>query len=603
MSKDIIIHGFSDPRLAKLDRETINGMTLHADQDFARRSIPGAIIILLAALISSLFTEVVADRPLFYYLVILLLSGSVASRVFILRSLSRQTPESLPQWQRGFVVAVMITSLCWSLLLTGILQWYGFSIATMLLIMMTVGIAGGSAIALFIWKRLAQAYLGVLLLVPLLSIVTVKIDGLVFGVLFSLVVYFVFLFFQVERSNREYWLALLNTKLLENQAVELSQAKLDAERASLAKSSFLANMSHELRTPLNAILGFTQILDADKGLASTHHDNLREIGSAGRHLLQLINDILDLSKIEGGHLQLEQREFDLFNMLEEIRAIMSPSAHDKGIQLSLELPAEIPKRVTGDELRIRQVLTNLSGNAIKFTAEGGVIIRLLSEKNGFRFEVSDSGIGIAAEVLPTLFNPFTQADTSTTRRFGGTGLGLAISHQLINAMGGEIGVISNIGCGSTFWFHLPLKRSESSVSTSRDEVTDNICAVTPGSSVLVVEDNEINQMVATALLQNMGLTVVAANNGKEALEILSTTTFDLILMDIQMPEMDGYSATMEIRRRENLGATRHTIIAMTAHAMSGDRERCLEAGMDDYITKPVDIEELTKKVIKWCPHQ
>ena len=604
MASEGTIHGYSDPRLVQMSPEVIADITLSGARDFAKRSIPGAFIMFLALLVSARVTEIASDSPLFYYTILSLLGTSVVSRLFILKSLKHQTPETLPAWQRIFSVAVMTTSICWGVFLARVFELYGLTISTVVILLMTIGIAGGAAIALFIWRGLAQLYLVVLLLLPMVSVLQLGEGGIAFGIAFALVVYFVFLFFQIIRANGEYWHALINTRMLQLQAEELSQAKRAAEKANSAKSSFLANMSHELRTPMNAILGFTQIMADDSTLSEGHRRNIREVNRAGEHLLNLINEILDLTKIEGGYLKLDKRGFDLYAMVDELATLMAPSASTREIELSIHVDPVIPRLLEGDELRIRQILINLIGNAIKFTREGKVSVEVTRAREGhYRFEVQDSGIGIESGAIPSLFKPFTQADATTTRRYGGTGLGLAISYQLVKLMGGELGVESEPGIGSRFWFHLPMREGIAAMETpNREDAGSSRGEGTArqGGSVLVVEDNRVNQMVAQKILVKLGLQVATADNGIEALDKVASGHFDLIFMDVQMPEMDGYETTRRIRAREAEGTARHTIIAMTANAMSGDRELCLAAGMDDYITKPIKMGELKQVIDHWC---
>ncbi|WP_415034203.1 ATP-binding protein [Azonexus sp.] len=391
---------------------------------------------------------------------------------------------------------------------------------------------------------------------------------------------------------------------------DLVQARDAAETASRAKSTFLANMSHELRTPMNAIMGLTAILRRRTEDASAA-EQLGKIDHASRHLLHIINDILDLSKIEAERINLEKRDFLLSSVLENTLSLLSHRAASKGLHLHSVVAPELARRqVLGDPARIGQVLLNLASNAVKFTHTGSIELRLtgMQTQNSqldLHFSVRDSGIGIAPEVLARLFRPFEQADNSTTREHGGTGLGLAISKRLVELMGGKIGVDSRPGEGSTFWFTLTLPVLDDTAAPASEARADApqctaelaLRSQSPGTRVLLVEDEPINREVSLALLEDVGFDVDLAEDGVIALALAKENDYALILMDIQMPRMNGLDASRAIRLLPRHAAT--PILAMTANAFAEDRLACLEAGMNEHISKPIDPERLYSTLLHW----
>ncbi|WP_459948857.1 hybrid sensor histidine kinase/response regulator [Denitratisoma sp. agr-D3] len=378
----------------------------------------------------------------------------------------------------------------------------------------------------------------------------------------------------------------------------LMQARLSAETASRAKSEFLANMSHEIRTPMNGVMGMAQLLKHTT-LDKEQQEYVDIISESANSLLTILNDILDLSKIEAGRLDIEQVDMDLTEIMQQTVDLMLPRAKEKSLSLESRLAPDMPRWVTGDPVRIRQVLLNLVGNAIKFTHDGSVTIiaGLHQEADAapmLFFEVKDTGIGIPADKLPGLFSPFTQADSSVTRRYGGTGLGLSISRRLVELMGGMVGVESRPGVGSVFWFRIPCKPAEP--KAKHEEVVKSAPEKGQGN-ILMVEDVRTNQMIAKAMLTKHGHHVDVVENGEQALFKLARHNYDLVLMDCQMPVMDGYEATRRIRANYPVVLDPQIpIIAMTASVMAEDQQRCKDAGMDGFISKPVDEAELIRTV-------
>ncbi len=722
-----LINGYNDPKLQKLDQKTILSLSLQAAKDFTKRTSPGYAIIFILLSISGLISNISTDAPFLYYTILSISFICIVLHGFVLMAVSKLSVNTLLRWEVFNSVIIILTAICWGAFSALSLIQYGISNITLVFLLFSTGIASGAAVSAFIWKRITQLYLLILLSPPIFILMTLQDNDIALGLSFGFLVYFIFLFFQVFRSNGEYWTALINTKNLEIQAEAL-------EKANQAKSRFLAIMSHELRTPMNVILGYAQILEHDASLPEDKRIQISSINNAGIHLLELINEILDLSKIEEGHLNLEQIEFDLFKNIDELITILAPSAYSKSLDFEVFIDPAIPRYVVGDSYRVRQILINLLSNAIKFTSEGQVALNVSLDASGqYLFEVHDAGIGISQEIQAEIFKPFVQADDSTTRQFGGTGLGLTISENLVRAMGGSIGVESQPDSGTTFWFKLPLVTVNQSnkeinlngqrvlligenstefsfnrylkywgagcdsalgetdarhlIEAAREQKTEytliallehnesldiphllsslNLLDSTPvcllssnanekminhkkshldqcialpvkltdlidsvdelftknikndtspknetrdssinlitfeDKSVLLVEDNIVTQALAEQILSEMGFNVTIANNGLEAVDSVKNNTFDLIFMDVQMPVMNGYKATQKIREIEKLKGERHPILAMTANAMSGDRERCLESGMDDYLSKPVVIEELQKKISFW----
>ena len=424
------------------------------------------------------------------------------------------------------------------------------------------------------------------------------------------IVYWRFVTVQVRvRQELEDFSKTLEKRVVER-TEELAAARDEAQAASEAKAEFLANMSHEIRTPLNAVIGMSHVA-AQVNTSPRIAHYLERIQSSGQHLLSVVSDILDLSKIEAGKLSIEAVEFSIERMLEHVMGLVSEQAASKGLAMSVALEPGLPARVFGDSMRIGQILINFANNAVKFTERGEIIIRARSlrkdaESVRLRFEVEDTGIGIAEDKLPLLFTPFQQLDSAMTRRFEGTGLGLAISKNLADLMDAKVAVESRVGGGSVFSLEISLRTTPPMVGHGAEPPAAHAADQRPlfdreslrGRRVLLVEDNEINQEVVQDLLQMAGVEVRIAGDGTEALESLERDEFDAVFMDIHMPGMNGFETVAAIRKRARFPRT--PVIALTANALAGDRERCIAAGMDDYIPKPIDPKEMLATLARHC---
>ena len=386
---------------------------------------------------------------------------------------------------------------------------------------------------------------------------------------------------------------------LYQRAQELQQTNQKLRAAEQMKSEFLATMSHEIRTPMNGIIGMTELI-LSTPLSELQKDYAQTIQDSTKHLMTIINDILDFSKVEAGKIELEDIDFSLAQLIESQSNLMMRTCQAKGLSFSSSIDPKIPPYLRGDSVRIGQILLNLIGNAIKFTATGSVSVTVkLVDGSKIQYSVTDTGIGISSEKLPQLFQPFVQADSSMSRKFGGTGLGLSISKKLVTLMKGEIAADSVKGEGSRFWFTLPLVVGQKPADKKSLNSFPKLAPTEKKGHILLAEDNLVNQKITQTLLDNLGYCSVIVSNGQEVLQHINMSDYDLILMDCQMPLMDGFEATKAIRQMSDPKKSQIPIIALTANSMKADEEKCLVAGMNDYISKPIDFGIFQTKVEQW----